>query len=206
MPRSPTFSPIFEFPTDIVTSLVIPPIKTNVQISIQSPLDKVNAKSPLTTRSKSRTGIPIAIEAGCNSGRPKPEASGTRRKPTSTDSSSRNPSLEKSESSYFEIGADLDDEDYLVDEYCHSGHKSALSFTESMVYSKAMSTPNHLGGSVTSQPSPAEQCLMNKGIRVEVQEYDSEKTEGSEQGDEEEVEQEYCGCFGWLKTFWGRGA
>ncbi|KAK6499442.1 hypothetical protein TWF506_004071 [Arthrobotrys conoides] len=206
MPRSPTSSPIFEFPTEIITSLVIPKIITHSETNSQSQSTKINLKSPLTTKSKSRTGIPIIIETNCDTGRYSKVESTTQSstKPAGVGLSSRSPSLEESDRSYFEVGAELEDEDYLVDEYSHPGHKLALSFKETVVYSKSLSTPHSPGSSITSQPPSAEQCLMQKGFRVEVREY-VEKSEGSEERDEGEPDQGCCGCMGWLTTFWRRG-
>ncbi|EGX44600.1 hypothetical protein AOL_s00188g268 [Orbilia oligospora ATCC 24927] len=198
MPRSPTCSPIFEFPTEMATSLVIPKIsiRTHSEIKSQALSPRINLKSPLTTKSKSRTGIPIIIGTNCDTRSSELGATGQ-----SGDKSSRDPTLRESDNSYFDVSAEPDDEDYVVDEYSHAGQKS----TETVVYSKSLSTPHSPESSISSQPSLAEQCLMQKEFRVEVREYDAEKAEGSEQNDGSESDQGCCGCFGWLAAFWKRG-
>ncbi|RVD81399.1 uncharacterized protein DFL_009265 [Arthrobotrys flagrans] len=204
MPRSPTSSPIFESPTDIATSWAIPKIITDTKAGGQSPSEKTNIKSPLTTNSKSRTGIPIIIETNCDFEYSRLGVTGqSGGKPASIDIPARSPSLEDSDRFHLEVGAELDDEDYLVDEYRHAGHKSAQSFTGAVVYSKSSPTLYSPGSGINSQASPAEQCLMRKGFRVEVREYDTEKAEDSEQGDEV-LDEGCCGCLGWFTAFWRR--
>ncbi|KAF3141319.1 hypothetical protein TWF703_002115 [Orbilia oligospora] len=183
MPLSPACSPIFEFPTEMATSLVIPKIsiRAHSETKSQASSPRINLKSSLTTKSRSS-------ELGATG--------------QSGDKFSRGPTLRESDSSYFKVGAESDDEDYVVDEYSHAGQKS----TEPVVYSKSLSTPHSPESSISSQPSLAEQCLMQKGFRVEVREYDAEKAEGSEQNDGSEPDQGCCGCFGWLAAFWKCGA
>ncbi|KAF3104784.1 hypothetical protein TWF102_009993 [Orbilia oligospora] len=199
MPLSPACSPIFEFPTEMATSLVIPKIsiRAHSETKSQASSPRINLKSSLTTKSRSRTGIPIIIETNCDTRSSELGATGQ-----SGDKFSRGPTLRESDSSYFKVGAESDDEDYVVDEYSHAGQKS----TEPVVYSKSLSTPHSPESSISSQPSLAEQCLMQKGFRVEVREYDAEKAEGSEQNDGSEPDQGCCGCFGWLAAFWKCGA
>ncbi|KAF3210149.1 hypothetical protein TWF192_003265 [Orbilia oligospora] len=198
MPRSPTCSPIFEFPTEMATSLVIPKIslRTHSEIRSQESSPRINLKSPLTTESKSRTGIPIITETNRDT-----RSSELRVTGQSSDESSQSPTLGELDSSYFEVGAEPDNEDYVVDEYSHTGQKP----TETVAYSKSLSTPHSPGSSISSQPSLSEQCLMRKGFRVEVREYDAEKAEGLEQNDGPEPDQGCCGCFEWLTAFWKHG-
>ncbi|KAK6510215.1 hypothetical protein TWF481_004931 [Arthrobotrys musiformis] len=200
---SPASSPISRRPPNIPTSLVIPTVITETELRSQSPSGKFDGKSPLTAESKTRTGIPIIIETTCGSWYPR--LGGTAQSISalaSIDIAARNPILEESDHSYFEVGAELDDEDYFVDEYCHAGHKSALSFTEGVFYPKGSPAESSPQSNISSQPLPAEECLIQKGFRVKVREYEVEKPEPSEQDDDESSDGVCCLCLRWLKTYW----
>ncbi|KAK6517524.1 hypothetical protein TWF281_004175 [Arthrobotrys megalospora] len=193
------------------SALIIPTILTEAQSVQPSPSEKINTKSPLSTKSKSRTGVPITIDTRCDSKlgvRPRSECiSAGGLTCTTIETSSPNPSFEESDRSYFQVGAELDDEDYLHDEYRHAGHKSALSFSDT-TYSMDSATVHSAGSTVSSQPSPAEQCLMRKEFCVEVREYEEEdeKTKDLEEDDGGSLHCDCCGLFRWLEGRWGYGA
>ncbi|KAK6338487.1 hypothetical protein TWF730_002550 [Orbilia blumenaviensis] len=191
---------------DTPTSLIIPtPVPDTRSICCFSP-DKINVKSPLSNETKYRTGIPITIATSCNlnHGSGCTPASGISYPSNNT---LQNSSPEELERSYFVVSIEPDDEDYLTDEYHYTGHKSALSFTENFSFKKPL-TLHHPEETISIQPSTAEQCLIRDGFRVEIREYDPEKSEGSEFGDPDgsTLWQDCCRWFTWFKDCWWDGS